>query len=85
MNPYLAIVILHPTKKQRDEEGAAPTIVVQPTAVMAKDEANAAAKAHRLVPEEHAGKDDRLEVAVLPFAVPAGKAGLRKDWETLRA
>jgi hypothetical protein len=67
MEPYLVIVILQPTKKQRDEEGAVATIVVQPTAVMAKDESQAAMKAFRLVPEEHSGKDDRLEVKILPF------------------
>lgn len=67
MEPYLVIVMLQPTKKQKDEEGAVPTIVVPPTAVMAKDETQAAMKAFRFVPEEHAGKDDRLEVRVLPF------------------
>lgn len=67
MDLYLVAVILQPTKKQRDDEGAVPTIVVQPTGVMAKDEAQAAMKAHRLVPEEHAGKDDRLEVRILSF------------------
>lgn len=67
MEPYLVIVILQPTKKQKDEEGAVATIVVPPTAVMAKDESQAAMKAFRFVPEEHAGKDDRLEVKILPF------------------
>lgn len=67
MELYLVAVILQPTKKQKDEDGAVATIVVQPTGVMAKDEAQAAMKAHRLVPEEHSGKDDRLEVRVLPF------------------
>lgn len=67
MEPYLVIVILQPTKKQKDEEGAVATIVVPPTAVMAKDESQAAMKAFRFVPEEHAGKDDRLEVRILPF------------------
>jgi hypothetical protein len=67
MEPYLVIVMLQPTKKQRDEDGAVPTIVVQPTAVMAKDETQAAMKAFRLVPEEHSDKGDRLEVRVLPF------------------
>jgi hypothetical protein len=60
-------VILNPTKKQRDEEGTPATVVVQPQAVMAKDEQQAAMKAVRFVPEEHADKDDRLEVRVLPF------------------
>ena len=67
MEPYLVILILQPTKKQKDEEGAVATIVVPPTAVMAKDESQAAMKAFRFVPEEHAGKDDRLEVRILPF------------------
>lgn len=67
MELYLVAVILQPTKKMRDEEGAVPTIVVQPTGVLAKDETQAAMKASRLVPEEHDGKDDRLEVRVLSF------------------
>lgn len=67
MEVYLVCVILQPTKKQRDDDGAAATIIVQPQAVMAKDEKQAAMKAFRFVPEEHAGKEDRLEVKVLPF------------------
>jgi hypothetical protein len=67
MEPYFVIVILQPTAKQKHDEGTVASIVVQPTAVMAKDEAGAAAKAMRLVPEEHAGKEDRLEIRVLPF------------------
>ena len=67
MELYLVAVILQPTKKQKDEEGAVPIVVVQPTAVMAKDESQAAMKAFRFVPEEHSTKDDRLEVRVLPF------------------
>lgn len=67
MDPFLVIVILNPTKKQRDEDGAVPTIIVQPTAVMAKDESQAAMKAYRLTPEEHLGHEDRLEVKILPF------------------
>lgn len=67
MEPYLVIVILNPTKKQAEEEGTVATIVVQPQAVMAKDEKHATVRAMRLVPEEYADKDDRLEVRVLPF------------------
>jgi hypothetical protein len=77
MDLYLVAVILNPTKKQKDEEGAVPVIVVQPTGVMAKDDTQAAMKASRLVPEEHAGKDDRLEVRVLPFRTVAVLAGHR--------
>lgn len=67
MELYLVAVILNPTKKQRDEDGVVPTVIVQPQAVMAKDEQQAAMKAVRFVPEEHADNDDRLEVRVLPF------------------
>lgn len=70
MEPYLVLVILNPTAKQKHDDGAVPAIVVQPTAVMATNEQNAGAKAFKLVPEEHAGKDDRLEVRVIPFRVP---------------
>lgn len=67
MEVFLITVILKPTKKQQDDEGAVPTIIVQPQAVMARDKEQAAMKAYRFVPEEHAGKEDRLEVRVLPF------------------
>ena len=68
MEVFLVVVILNPTKKQRDDEGATPIVIVQPQAVMAKDENQASMKAFRLVPEEHAGKEDLLEVRVLPFS-----------------
>lgn len=71
MDLYLVAVILRPTRKQVDEEGTAEAIIVQPVAVMARDTTQAAMKAFRFVPEEHAGKSDRLEVRVLPF----GRAG----------
>ncbi len=67
MELFLVAVILNPTKKQKDDDGSSPTVVVQPQAVMAKDETQAAMKAFRFVPEEHADKEDRLEVRVLPF------------------
>ena len=67
MNLYLVAVIAQPTKKQRDEDGATPSIVVQPTGVMAKDENQASMKAMRLVPAGYEGKEDLLEVRLLPF------------------
>lgn len=70
MQLYLVAVILNPTKKQKDDDGAVPTVVVQPQAVMATSETQAAMRAMRFIPEEHAGKDDRLEVCVLPFGRP---------------
>lgn len=67
MNVFLVCVILKPTRKQADEEGTTATIVVQPQAVIAKDREQACMKAYRFVPEEHSGKEDRLEVRCLPF------------------
>lgn len=67
MEAFLVLVILKPTKKAQDEDGAVPQIIVQPQAVVAKDEQQAAMKAYRFVPEEHASKEDRLEVRVMPF------------------
>ncbi len=64
---FLATVILNPTKKQRDEDGAVPVIVVQATTIIATNETQATVKASRLIPEEHADKADRLEVLVIPF------------------
>lgn len=74
MELYLVAVILAPTEKQKFDDGAVPQIVVQPTAVLAKDEAGAGAKALGMVPQEHAGKDDRLDVRVLSFRSVAALA-----------
>lgn len=73
LNPYIVLVVLKPTQKEVFDTGTAPQIIVQPQAVLAKDENQAAAKAMRFVPEEHADKVDRLEVSVLPFG--RGRAG----------
>lgn len=71
MELYLVAVLLQPTKKQKDDEGAIATIIVPPTGVLASTEGSAIAKALRLVPQEHEGKDDRLDVRVLSFRTPA--------------
>lgn len=71
MEAYLVIVLLQPTNKQKHDDGAVATIVVPVQAVVAKDEANALAKALKLVPQEHADKDDRLEPRVIPFGKSA--------------
>jgi hypothetical protein len=68
MDVFLVVVLLRPTAKAVHDEGASAQIIVQPQAVMAKDVQQAAMKAFRFVPEEHADKEDRLEVRVLPFA-----------------
>lgn len=67
LEPYMVVVIKNPTEKAKFEEGATAQIVVQPMAVMAKDETQAAMKAQRLVPEEHAKNENLLEVRVLSF------------------
>lgn len=67
MSPYLVIVVLNPTEREK-KHGKTPTIVVQPTAVMARDKEHLAIRAMRLVPEEHADADERLEVRSIPFA-----------------
>ena len=66
MDVFLVTMFLRPTAKAT-EEGDVPKIVVQPTAVMAKDASQAAMKAQRLLPPDFNGQDDRLEVRVLPF------------------
>ncbi len=68
MEAFLVIVFLKPTIKEVEETGAGASVVVPPSGVMAKDREQAAMKAFRLVPSEHADKEDRLEVRVLPFA-----------------
>lgn len=70
MDVFLVTVILQPTKKEREDIGVGAIVVVPVTAVIAKDKASAALKAARLVPAEHAEKEDRLEVRVMPF--PSG-------------
>lgn len=67
MEVFLVCIVLKPTQKQAHDDGAVPQIIVQPTAVIAKDEQQAAMKAFRFVPEEHAGKEDRLDVRVMAF------------------
>ena len=64
---YLVAVVLKPSKKELRDDDASESIVVQPTAILAKTEQMAVVKALRLVQEEHAKKEDRLEVRVIPF------------------
>lgn len=66
MNVYLVVGLITPTKKQQ-EEGEVPKIVFQPQAVVSKDEQQAILKAQRFLPGDFEGKEDRLEIRVLPF------------------
>lgn len=65
MEPYLVCVFLRPTKKE--EEGVGHKIIVECKTVLAKDQAHAASKALKYVPDEFEGVDERLEVRVLSF------------------
>lgn len=66
MEPYLVCIFLRPTVKE-SEEGVSSKIIVDSKTVMAKDQAHAASKALKYVPEEFEGVDERLEVRVLQF------------------
>lgn len=64
---FLVVVTVLPSKKEA-EDGSAPKIVVPVTAVIARDREQAAMKANRLIPlDQLEGKEDRLDVRVLPF------------------
>jgi hypothetical protein len=68
MELYMVAVILKPTDKQKYDEGTGSKVIVQPVAIMAKDEAMAGAKALNMVPDEFAGvSEERLDVRVLSF------------------
>lgn len=69
MEPFLVAVFLRPTPKQV-EEGDVEVLVVPATTVLARDNNQAAVKAMKLVGAEYDGKEDRLEVRVLPFQRP---------------
>jgi hypothetical protein len=74
MEVYLVVVVLVPTAKEKHDIGTGATIITGPHAIIARDEQQAAMKAYRFIPEEHASKEDRLEVRVLPFRAAAGRA-----------
>ena len=67
LQPYLVILVLNPTQKAIFDEAAVPTIIAGPHAVMAETEVQASAKAMRFMPEEMKGKEDQVEVSILPF------------------
>ena len=68
MEVFLVVVLLHPTKKQRDEESLSAEILAGPVAVMAKNEQQVALQVASLIPEKHRQvPPDRLEVLAIPF------------------
>ena len=64
---FLVAVIKQPTKKAKDEENALPKLILEPTAVIARDDKDAALKI-AMKSEKLKGLDqDKLEVIVRPF------------------
>jgi hypothetical protein len=66
MKLYQYAVILHPTKKDR-EDGKLPELLVKITETLAETDNAVAILASREIPQEHLDKLDRIEVAVRPF------------------
>lgn len=67
MDVYLVCVLLNPVPKDKADNATPPTIVVDPKAVVARDEAAALVAALKLVPAEHSGKEHLLEPRAIPF------------------
>ena len=63
---YQYLIILHPTPKER-KDGKRAELIDGIVTVLAKDDGEAMLKAARSIPDEHADKLDRVEVAVRPF------------------
>ena len=66
MEPYLVCVFLKPTPDEV-QRGEVEVLVVPGTTVMAKDSGQANILAMKLVPDTYNGKENRLEIRVLPF------------------
>ena len=67
MPVFLTVLVLNPTDKQKFDDGTVAQILGGVNAVIADSETSAAAKAMRFLPDEMKDKQDRVEVAVLPF------------------
>jgi len=67
MQPYLVILVSKPTQKEVFDNGAVPTIIAGPQAVMAESETQATARAMKFMPDEWRGKEERVEAYALPF------------------
>ena len=64
---YWVAAIEEPTKKQKEEENAIETLIMQPKIVVAKDDKTAAIKVV-MEAEELKGKDlNKVQVIVRPF------------------
>lgn len=63
---YLVALLQKPTKKQ-EEEGSVETLVLEPTAVIARDDKAAAIQAVAANKEKITGDLSQVEVLVRPF------------------
>jgi hypothetical protein len=74
MQVYLVVLILHPTKKQVYDDGAVPMVIGGDSHVILADtDTQAAAKAMKFLPDEYKDKEDRVEVALVPFRSAASR------------
>ena len=63
---YQYAALFSPTDKEK-KDGVKPEIIVQPTTIIAKDDAEANFKAARAVPKEYEDKLSQITLAVRPF------------------
>lgn len=61
-------VVYFPKQKRDAEEKSEPKILIEPTLVVAEDEAQVRFKATRKIPAEYENKIDQIEIYVRPFA-----------------
>ena len=64
---YEVAVLELPTKKDEEERNALPRLVIAPTAVVARDDRDAAIKVALEAQEIRDADKDRLQVLVRPF------------------
>lgn len=66
MEPFIGVAIMRPTQNEKDA-GKGSELILEPTCVLAKDQATAIAKLLAKIPEAHQGKEERIDVRVLCF------------------
>ena len=67
MKLFQYAILLHPTKKQAEEDGTSSIILVGITTILAVSHEAAFLLAAREIPEIYMKELDRIEVAVRPF------------------
>lgn len=60
-------VLWHPTEKQTKDDGLKSKIIVQPTTILANDEASASMSCAMQIPAEYKDQLDQIEIALRPF------------------